>query len=258
MPVERLHQRLQIFSYLRKLNAFLHRGAAADALDHTQIGVMGNEPAVVGERLHHRKRARGLRLYQQLLRTEPERRRCGDEFVRRGGARTPALAVEIDRFTNTGNCWIAARSFLLRTTTEAGCGMPIASKVRQASILSCTRRSAAKSGTTVATSSRLRCADRTATCSCVGSSTSMARSLAMRFAAEPGHRIVGEARHPMQRADMTCEAGEAEWRRGQNFNVVTKRAQPCRDLAGGQTGTFAEEHAHDIISGYLGFARAQE
>jgi hypothetical protein len=61
--------------------------------------------------------------------------------------------------------------------------MPIACKVRQASILSCTRRSAAKSGTTVATSSRLRCADRTATCSCVGSSTSMARSLAMRFAA---------------------------------------------------------------------------
>jgi hypothetical protein len=46
---------------------------------------------------------------------------------------------------------------------------------------------------------------------------------------------------------MTCETGEAERRRGQDFNVVTKRAQPCRDLAGGQTGTFAEEHAHDII-----------
>ena len=75
---------------------------------------------------------------------------------------------------------------------------------------------------------------------------------------KPGHRIVGEAGHPMQRADMTCETGEAERRRGQNFNVVTKRAQPCRDLAGGQTGAFAEEHAHEIISGYLGFARAQE
>jgi hypothetical protein len=46
---------------------------------------------------------------------------------------------------------------------------------------------------------------------------------------------------------MTCETGEAERRRGQDFNMVTKRTQPRRDLAGGQTGTFAEEHAHDTI-----------
>ena len=30
-------------------------------------------------------------------------------------------------------------------------------------------------------------------------------------------------------------------------DLGSKRAQPCRDLAGGQTGAFAEEHAHDII-----------
>jgi len=117
---------------------------------------------------------RGLRLHQQLL-YEPESRSCGDDSSA-WRATYAALAVEIVASeTETAD---AARSFLLRN--EDGCGMPIACKVRQASIC-LPRRSAAKSGTR-RYSSRLRCADRTATCSCVAQHVD-GRSLAMRFAA---------------------------------------------------------------------------
>ena len=85
MPVERLHQALQVFQQSWQPHAFLYRSATPDALDDAQIGVMGNKASVVGERLNHREPPRCLQLHQQLPFAEPERGRCSDQFVCCGG-----------------------------------------------------------------------------------------------------------------------------------------------------------------------------
>ena len=97
--------------------------------------------------------------------------------------RTPLLAVLMGRLTNTGNVANPVRSSTLRAITDTGCGTPTSWRVRNAEILSCTRRSDANGGTTVATLRACCNADRTATCSCVGKRTSMPRALAIALAA---------------------------------------------------------------------------
>ena len=64
VPAECLHQPLEVLGERGQHHALLDRCATADALEDTQIGVVGDQPAMVGERLDHRERARGLCLHQ--------------------------------------------------------------------------------------------------------------------------------------------------------------------------------------------------
>ena len=89
---------------------------------------------------------------------------------------TPVVAVPMGSLRNTGNRSHRAASCGVRSTALSGCGSPAAASVPAAEILSCTWASAANDGTTVRTPaarSRSARAASTATCSWVGSSTSM-------------------------------------------------------------------------------------
>ena len=101
--------------------------------------------------------------------------------------RTPADAVPIGVFTNTGRPSSApASSAAVAASTAGGCGRPSRVSVLNADTLSCTWASAPKSGTAVASpaaSIRCRASDITATCSCTGSSSPARRRAAMRSAA---------------------------------------------------------------------------
>ena len=88
---------------------------------------------------------------------------------------TPAEAVPIGVFTNTGSGPADPSSALLVAMVAGGCGRPSRVRVAKAVTLSCTAASAVKSGTAVSRpAARSRCAatDMTATCSWVGNSTS--------------------------------------------------------------------------------------
>jgi hypothetical protein len=75
---------------------------------------------MVGERLDHRERAEACVCTNSSPLPSPSAVAAVASSAAVAARRTPALAVEIGRLTNTGNRTTRARSFLLRTTTESG------------------------------------------------------------------------------------------------------------------------------------------
>ena len=103
MPSQRRHEAVEKTREARDGDALLDRRAAADAFHDAQVGVPGDQPATLRDRLNHRQRTVDLRLRDQLVGTEAKIVRRSDEVS--GGTaarRTPELAVLTDQFDENG------------------------------------------------------------------------------------------------------------------------------------------------------------